>query len=58
MIKKKEHDKQSNTLFYFALFLIFAFLSVGIVTADTSVAWTKGIGNVLAADMAEDGSIV
>ena len=57
MIKKKETIKQ-NTLFYFALFLIFAFLSVGIVTADTSVVWTKEVGNVLAADMAEDGSIV
>ena len=58
MIKKKETNKLSNALFYFALFLIFAFLSVGIVTADTSVAWTKDIGDVLAADMAEDGSIV
>ena len=31
---------------------------VGIVSADTSVAWTKEIGDVLAADMAEDGSII
>ena len=55
----KNNQKKINKLFFvvFALILIFA-IGVTIAAADTSVAWTKDIGDVTAADMSDDGSVI
>ena len=42
----------------FVLSLIIISAVVTIAAADTSVAWTKEIGDVTAADMSEDGSVI
>ena len=61
MYKKKESTKitttDNNSLFHIALVCILIFGIVGIVSADTSVAWTKEIGDVLAADMADENTL-
>ena len=42
----------------FVLFLIILSAAVIPASADTSVAWTHDIGDVTAADMSEDGSVI
>jgi hypothetical protein len=62
MHKKKESTKitttDNNSLFHIALVCILIFGIVGIVSADTSVAWTKDIGDVTSVDMSDDGSVI
>lgn len=47
-----------HTFAIFALSLIILSAVVTIAAADTSVAWTKDIGDVTAVDMSEDGSVI
>ena len=60
MDKKKESESKTINKYLFCIALVCIILSgiVGIVSADTSVAWTKDIGDVTAADMSEDGSVI
>ena len=59
-MKNKQIQKKIKKSFFvvYAVLLIFAAFGITIVAADTSVAWTKDIGDVTAADMSEDGSVI
>ena len=60
MDKKKESESKAINKFLFCIALVCIILSgiVGIVSADTSIVWTKNIGDVTAADMSDDGSVI
>lgn len=52
---------KSDIKHIFAIFVLSLIILSTVVTtaaADTSVAWTKDIGDVTAADMSEDGSVI
>ena len=55
----KNNQKKIKKSFFaaFALILIFA-IGVTTAAAETSVVWSKNIGDVTAADMSEDGSVI
>jgi hypothetical protein len=59
-MKNKQIQKKIKKSFFavFAVLILFAAFGVSIAAADTSVAWTKDIGDVTAADMSEDGSVI
>ena len=59
-MKNKQIQKKIKKSFFvvYAVLLIFAAFGVTTAAADTSVAWTKDIGDVTAADMSEDGSVI
>ena len=54
-----KHNHKKINIFFFAIFALFLILGAAVpAAADTSIVWSQEIGNVAAADMSEDGSVI
>ena len=54
-----KHSQKKINNFFFAIFALFLILGAAVpAAAETSIVWSQEIGNVAAADMSEDGSVI